>query len=321
MKNLFKVLALTLLLIGATTQAFAQNTTKKKVAVYMTGEVQAGIKKVIGSKIVSGVTESDEYSAVERTSDFLAELTKEQDYQLSGAVTDNQIAQIGQQFGVQYVLVADASEVFGSLFVSARLIDVQTAQIIKSCEASGTVSNMTELTKLADQIAIKLVITAYTDDNLKIHFFSSVYDLKEFEIPKGWHVATTKEMQEIIKTFNALNDQIKYPIYTQYKFTSNAMREDFTYYTYLSKKDKNKGKVNTKEKAFRIYLLWSFQGSLLQQDNTIKNVYGNFETDDDYDRFDKRFNDDTTEIPWGATTRHQKYYSMPDGYVYLLRNK
>ncbi len=272
MKNLFKVLALTLLLIGSTSQAFAQNTAKKKVAVYMTGEVQAGIKKVIGSKIVSGVTESDEYSAVERTSDFLAELTKEQDYQLSGAVTDNQIAQIGQQFGVQYVLVADASEVFGSLFVSARLIDVQTAQIIKSCEASGTVSNMTELTKLADQIAVKLVSKTYTDNDLKIYGpFSTAESLRGLEIPKGWHIATTKEMREIINTFNALNISIKYPIYTQYEFKSTIEPITFTYYAYLFEKDKRKDKVDRIGTDIRHYTQWVLTGTILNY-NTTDNI-------------------------------------------------
>ena len=87
--------------------------TKEKVAVYMTGDkIDDTYKKVIGSKLVTAITESGKYAAVERTSDFLAAISAENDYQTSGEVRDNQIAALGQKFGVKYVVVADVSEVF-----------------------------------------------------------------------------------------------------------------------------------------------------------------------------------------------------------------
>ena len=71
----------------------AQTTAKKKVAVYMTGnDVQDSYKKVIGSKLVSAITATNEYAAVERTADFLAVLSSEHDFQTSGEVQDSQIA-------------------------------------------------------------------------------------------------------------------------------------------------------------------------------------------------------------------------------------
>lgn len=100
---------------------------------------------------------------------------KEQDYQLSGAVTDSQIAKLGQQFGVQYVLVADISEVFGSMFISARMIDVQTAQIMNSADATQTVTNMVGLTEIADKIVSNILWTRHFSENeLKAirHFFN-----------------------------------------------------------------------------------------------------------------------------------------------------
>ena len=44
-------------------------TVKQKVAIYVTGDVESGYKKVIGSKLVTGITRSDNYVAVERTAD------------------------------------------------------------------------------------------------------------------------------------------------------------------------------------------------------------------------------------------------------------
>ena len=58
--------------------AIAQN--QKKVAVYVMGE-DAGINNVLGSKLVSAIARSKEYTAIERTAAFLAELSKEQKYQ------------------------------------------------------------------------------------------------------------------------------------------------------------------------------------------------------------------------------------------------
>ncbi len=125
---------------------------KKRVAVYITGEVDAGYKKVIGSKLVSGITNSEGYTAVERTAEFLAELNKDVEFSVSGAVRDNQIAKIGQMFGVHYVLVAEISEVFDEMFVSSRMIDVNTAAVKASFEASKAVESMNDLMTLANNI-------------------------------------------------------------------------------------------------------------------------------------------------------------------------
>lgn len=133
-------------------------TSKQKVAVYMTGNnVNAGYKKVIGSKMVSEIAKSKKYIAIERTADFLAALNAETDYQTSGAVSDNQIIKIGQQFGVSYVSVVELTEVFDQLFVSARLINVQTGEIVKSAEVSGPAESMQQLTELGKKISEDLV--------------------------------------------------------------------------------------------------------------------------------------------------------------------
>ena len=72
---------------------------KKKVAVYMTGNgVEDSYKKVIGARLVSAITATNEYAAVERTADFLAALSSEQDFQMSCEVKDTQIARLGQKF-------------------------------------------------------------------------------------------------------------------------------------------------------------------------------------------------------------------------------
>jgi len=141
---------------------------KKKVAVYVTGEdVSQAYKKVIGAKMVTGITRSDNFVAIERTADFLNALSAEQDYQVSGAVKDSQIVRIGQQFGVRYVAVVDVSELFDELFVSARMIDVETGRIIRSFDASSPAEEMSQLIELSDKVSAGLteqVVTSNVSD-------------------------------------------------------------------------------------------------------------------------------------------------------------
>lgn len=147
MKKLFIILLSALALT-----AFAQ---QKKVAVYVTGE-DAGINKVLGDQLVAAFAKSGRYAAIERTTSFLAELNKEQNYQHSGVVDDNQIARLGVQFGVNYVCVADITEAFGEKYISARLINVETAEIENTHNVSGEMNTMSACVSMASVIASNL---------------------------------------------------------------------------------------------------------------------------------------------------------------------
>ncbi|MDR1022787.1 MAG: hypothetical protein LBL94_05900 [Prevotellaceae bacterium] len=116
------VLAVALTLC-CTAAAFGQATpTQPKVAVYVTGGNDAGINKVLADRLVAAFAKSGKYIAIERTSSFLSELSKEQRYQRTGAVDDSELARLGRQFGVQQVCIAEVSDVFGEKYVSARLL-------------------------------------------------------------------------------------------------------------------------------------------------------------------------------------------------------
>lgn len=216
-----RILILVAIIMGCIAPAIVAQNTKQKVAVYVTGETEAGYKKVIGSKLVSGITRSDKYSAVERTADFLAALVEEQDYQTSGAVSDNQIVKLGQQFGVRYVLVADISEVFESMFISARMIDVQTGQITCSSESSATVNSMQGLTGLSEEIILGLfgegIMSNSKGDNIKVigPFLTEkgLYEYKS-KIPSGYRMATKEEIEGIVATYKMADKKIYYPICT-----------------------------------------------------------------------------------------------------------
>ena len=144
---------LIILLSALSLTAFAQ---QKKVAVYVTGD-DTGINKVLGSKLVAAIAKSDEYSAVERTESFLAELNKEQNYQRTGSVDDSEYSRIGKQFGVQYVCVAAVSDAFNEKYLSARLIDVETAQVERTASSSGVIQSLEDIVNAANSVSTDLL--------------------------------------------------------------------------------------------------------------------------------------------------------------------
>ena len=142
---------LIIMLSALSLTAFAQ----QKVAVYVTGQ-ETGINKVLGDQLVAAFAKSGKYMAIERTASFLAEMKKEQNYQTTGAVDDNELSRLGKQFGVQLVCVADVSDVFRQKYVSARLIDVETAEVVNTANMSSSMSSMEELLNVTDFIANEL---------------------------------------------------------------------------------------------------------------------------------------------------------------------
>lgn len=179
-----------------------------KVAVYVTGDINQGYKKVIGSKLTSGITNSGDYAAVERTADFLAAISKEQDYQMSGVVNDKQIVQLGQQFGVHYVLVADITNVFESVFVSARMIDVETGMISKSTETDMTINSTQDLMKISEVIIKGLKLAPAVLE--KIGPINSLSMLANTKIPYGYKICDISD----IRKYTERGKKVSFPIIT-----------------------------------------------------------------------------------------------------------
>ena len=147
MKNL-----LIFLLSALSLTAFAQ---QKKVAVYVTGDDP--MNSIMGDHLVDGIAHDGKYIAVERTASFLNELVKEQSYQQTGAVDDNEISRLGKQFGVDYVCVATPFDVWGEKYISARMIDVERAEVIATSSANGKIENSTQFVAILNTLTKGLV--------------------------------------------------------------------------------------------------------------------------------------------------------------------
>lgn len=157
MKRVILALASILWILLSSPFIEAQELAKKQVAVYLTdSDVDEGYKKVISSKMVAKITQSANYRALERTDDFLKALRTAQDYDTSGEVKDSQIARIGQKLGVRYVAVVDCADLLGNLYVSARLIDVESGAIIATSEEYEGNLTLPNVIRLAEKVGAVL---------------------------------------------------------------------------------------------------------------------------------------------------------------------
>ena len=133
---------------------------QQKVAVYVTSnsnEVDEAAKQIIGTELVSAIIKTNQYDAVERTADFLSQISTEQGYQRSGNVDDNQISALGKQFGVDYVCVANLVVYSGNTYyIQARLIDVETATVHSVARETSSLNDIDEMILASSKVASKL---------------------------------------------------------------------------------------------------------------------------------------------------------------------
>jgi len=150
MKTLLKLQAATVVILLMAAGALAQDL--PKIAVYVTGEIGDNEKKMLGTRMLSTLVNSGRYRGIERSNAFLAEVEKEHIKQRSGDIDDSQISELGKQFGVKFVCIADITPGFGAYQVSARIIDVETAVVIFIGEAFSPLQTSNDLVLVSDNV-------------------------------------------------------------------------------------------------------------------------------------------------------------------------
>jgi hypothetical protein len=158
-KTVFLMLALLCSLV------FAQD--QPKIAVYVTGDVPDNEKSALGTRMLASLVNSGRYIGIERSSLFLAEIEREQEKQRSGAIDDGQISELGKQFGVKYVCIAAITPAFGSFQVSARIVDVETAEVAAIGESFSPLASAADFTEVSDEVVRNMFgIRAESDNNI-----------------------------------------------------------------------------------------------------------------------------------------------------------
>jgi len=122
MKNTIIILAALLSYVVALAQDI-----KPQIAVYITGSIKENDKKALNTEILHALVKSGRYTAVERSKEFLSALDKEQKKQRSGAVDETQIRELGKQFDVTFICIADITKLSNEFQISTRIVNTETS--------------------------------------------------------------------------------------------------------------------------------------------------------------------------------------------------
>lgn len=119
-----------LLFISVLCMSFTLMAQRKSVAILETycadGKLSSAYLMMIGSNIETGIIKNPGYTAYNRAQ--LKSLMNEHSFQRSGMVPDDQIKKLGQMAGVDYVLASEAALLDQQVFVTAKVLNVETGQ-------------------------------------------------------------------------------------------------------------------------------------------------------------------------------------------------
>ncbi len=153
-----KISILILLVFSCVMFAESANAETKKVAVYVEGEIGSDNKSIISSAVLARMSGNKEYAPFERNEAFVAALTHEQDYQLSGEVPEKEIRKVGERLGVDYVVAVSVIITNdNNCHMTAKLINLETGAIIKTVNSSRKYTDSNVLVALANNVAYRLL--------------------------------------------------------------------------------------------------------------------------------------------------------------------
>ena len=129
MKKIFTFIVLAAL----TLTAFAQNDVKR-VAILETVDKEGTVpylkRLMFRSNLTTAITNTSGYEGYDRAD--LSQILGEQDFQRTGLVSDADIKKIGEFTGAKYVLIAEAVIDGNDMFITAKIIDVETARVLRN---------------------------------------------------------------------------------------------------------------------------------------------------------------------------------------------
>lgn len=130
----------------------------KKVAVYAFGNLSKSEKSIVTDAVIARLSGNKEFKAFERNSQFVGALNKEQDFQLSGEVLEREIRAVGERMGVDYVIAVNVVlSDDDKCHMSARLIHLESGEIIKSVNLVRDFTGSEVITAMANNVAYRLI--------------------------------------------------------------------------------------------------------------------------------------------------------------------
>lgn len=174
---------------------------QKTVAVYVNSsdDVPQQIKEIFGSELIDAITRNEDYVAIERSDDFLAQVSQEKG-QYSN---DNQkFFELGNKFGASNICVANISKLGDEYYIVARILDIKSQKVKDTKKKYSTLKNMQEIVETAEALATDLFSIAkeistyaYGDNRNNRSFLSKIENREAFTKVTIKYVVTSPEEQ------------------------------------------------------------------------------------------------------------------------------
>jgi len=149
-----RVKAVVLSVIMLCSMSFARS---PEIAVFVTGELNSNEKRVLGAEILNALVRSEKFTAKKNSAAFMAEAERKQGAE---TINESEIYELGRQFGLRYICIADITMAFGSHQISARLIDlvdIDTAIVRLTGRASGQLNNMQAVEAISNSVVSNML--------------------------------------------------------------------------------------------------------------------------------------------------------------------
>lgn len=130
----------------------------KSVSVFIEGNLSMIQEQIVDNAFMARLSSSvKEFSVYERNEAFIKAVTREHDFQTSGDVPESQIRKIAAKFGVDYVIVVSAMADENGIYMSARLIDIESGKVEKTVSQDRDKNDNKTLKNLSNNVAYRLI--------------------------------------------------------------------------------------------------------------------------------------------------------------------
>ena len=199
---------------------------QKTVAVYVTSSesVSPETKRILGSELVSAITRTNEYVAIERTDEFMAQVSQERgNYEID----DAQLYDLGKKFGASNVCVADITKFGDEYYIVARLLDIRTSKVWRTSRKYSKLSSLKELVETSESLSeglfgqTKEFSTYANGDNKDNMTFLTRIENRETYTKVTFKIVTTSPSQQIGISSETYIEDMSTGIRYKLKNTSN----------------------------------------------------------------------------------------------------
>ena len=130
-----KTIIFLILIFTLPSNIFAQTKNVAVLNLDMTGGVPETYQLTLSDRLRQELHNTGEFNVMERYK--MEDILTEQAFQITGCVSTECAVEAGKILGVKYVIAGSAGKVGKTYTTNIRMIDVETSEIIKSCESKS----------------------------------------------------------------------------------------------------------------------------------------------------------------------------------------